>query len=177
MSRITNSFLLTKGLANWVSFICKASSHKISHPILYLIFRLLYVLLTFVQLNIKNHSSFISEELLTRSSCSNINWQSMLILGISAFINNMYLAQLLKDLLWTKSDHSACVLPWVSMYIILSVHVSWTVNVFSTFFLPFTLFFEKTSKLDDTPNPYVVKTQKFPLSYWQLTFFLWRYNI
>ena len=32
-------------------------------------------------------------------------------------------------------------------------------------FLPFTLFFEKTSKLNDRPNPYVVKTQKFLLSY------------
>lgn len=127
---------------------------------------------SFVQLNIKNHSSFISEELLTRSSCSNINWQSMLILGISAFINNMYLAQFLKDLLWTKRiilhvyyPECPCISSWVCMWVEQLMY-------FQHFFCHL-LSFEKTSKLDDMPNPYVVKTQKFPLSYWQLTFFLY----
>lgn len=44
-------------------------------------------------------------------------------------------------------------------------------------FLPFTLFFDKASKLNNRPNLYVAKTQKFLLSYWQLTFFMWRCNI
>lgn len=80
----------------------------------------------------------------------------MLILGISVFLNNMHLAQLLKDLLWIRSDYYAYVSCWA--------YANLTVNIFQEFFFHHLLYsLRKHQNENNKPNPHIAKTQTFPL--------------